>query len=117
VAVTVVPQALESTVRRDPALTCAFVRASLEGWYHAFAAPQQALDIVLRRMQEAGLSQNRAHQQWMLDRMRDLIWPADGSARLGRLQPADYRRVTTALRDSGMIPSVPAFGEFATICP
>jgi NitT/TauT family transport system substrate-binding protein len=53
--------AMESTVRRHPALTCAFVRASIEGWYEAFAAPQQALDIVLRRMQEAGLSPNRAH--------------------------------------------------------
>lgn len=109
--------ALESTVRRDPALTCAFVRASIEGWYDAFAAPQQALDIVLRRMAEAGLSQNRTHQQWMLDRMRDLIWPVDGSARLGLLKPDDYRRVATALRDSGMIPTVPAFRDFASMCP
>ncbi len=92
------------------------MRASIEGWYEAFAAPQQALDIVLRRMEEAGLSRNRAHQQWMLDRMRDLIWPADGSARLGRLQPDDYRRVSTALRDSGMIPTVPAFADFASGC-
>jgi len=109
--------ALESTVRRDPGLTCAFVRASIEGWYEAFAAPQQAIDIVLRRMREAGLSQDRAHQQWMLDRMRDLIWPVDGSARLGRLQPTDYRRVSTALRDSGMIAAVPALGDFAAACP
>jgi hypothetical protein len=33
------------------------------------------------------------------------------------LQPADYRRVTTALRDSGMIPTVPALEQFATVCP
>ena len=108
--------AMESTVRRDPALTCAFVRASIEGWYHAFAAPQQAIDIVLRRMAEAGLSQDRTHQQWMFDRMRDLIWPVDGSARLGLLKADDYRRVSTALRDSGMIPAIPAYREFAAAC-
>ena len=39
---------LEKTFKKDPALSCAFVKASIEGWLYAFSHPEEALDIVLR---------------------------------------------------------------------
>ncbi|OGR06537.1 MAG: ABC transporter substrate-binding protein [Deltaproteobacteria bacterium RIFOXYD12_FULL_50_9] len=103
---------LAKTYRRDPILVDAFVKASLAGWAYAFANPEETLDIVIRLMNEANLPANRAHQQWMLARMRDLIQPLNSSDSIGELKLSDYEAVGSALQINGVIKTVPGFEDF-----
>lgn len=107
---------LEDTYRKDPALSCAFVRASLEGWLYAFAHPEEALDIVLNYISRAKGPANRVHQRWMLARMKDLILPVDKASTLGNLQPSDYEGVGRELFASGLIRTIPAYNSFCVRC-
>jgi NitT/TauT family transport system substrate-binding protein len=103
---------LEDTYRADPARADAFAKASLEGWRYAFDHPEETLDIVIRHMMEAKIPANRAHQKWMLERMRDLILPQEKNGEMGRLKPADYAAVGATLRANGVIRSVPGLNAF-----
>ncbi len=108
---------LEETLRRDPELAHAFVKASLEGWLYAFSHPEEALDIVLQYEAEAKIPANRAHQRWMLARMKELIFPAKGeTAGLGVLREADYALVARELKKRRLIKSIPDFGDFSRGC-
>ncbi len=95
--------------RRQPAACRAFVRASLKGWRYAFAHPEEALDEVMR--QTGNAPTNRAHQRWMLARMRDLMEPAPGTA-FGCLRRADYDRVAGELQRAGTIKTIPDWSGF-----
>jgi len=103
---------LESSILKDPALTDAFVNASLDGWQYAFAHPDEALDIVLKYMREAKIPANRMHQKWMLDRMRDLIIPGNPQVLPGRLRGQDFATVASAMRKDGVIRSYPDYTTF-----
>ncbi len=102
---------LEKTWRKDPSLVEAFRRASLEGWSYAFDHPEEALDIIIRYMRAAKIPANRMHQKWMLERMRDLITPAD-RATAGRLSRDDYLATARILMGDGVIREIPGFGAF-----
>ena len=103
---------LEKTLRNNPSLAEAFAAASLEGWRYAFAHPDEALDIITKRMREAQLPSNRIHQKWMLNRMRDLIMPANSPATPGLLTEQDYRAVGSALQRGGLIRNYPDYATF-----
>jgi NitT/TauT family transport system substrate-binding protein len=103
---------LKTTYRQDPVLADAFARASLEGWLYAFDHPEEAVDIVLRSMREAKVPANRAHQKWMLERMRDLIMPEKNDEEMGQLSPSDYAAVTDVLRDMGHISTTTGYDDF-----
>lgn len=103
---------LESRLQADPALAEAFVAASLEGWHYAFANPEEALDIVIKYMQEARVPANRVHQRWMLARMADLMQP-QGQAGFGHLRPEDYQAAGTVLRQAGVVELIPPYARFA----
>jgi NitT/TauT family transport system substrate-binding protein len=103
---------LEATCRKNPGLAAACVEASLEGWRYAFEHPDEALDIVVRRMREANISANRAHQKWMLSRMRDLIAPVLEAKDGGRLKRADFDSVSAFLFQSGLIDAIPDYDRF-----
>lgn len=103
--------ALRARANQDPALTEAFVQASIEGWRYAFAHPDEALDIVVRYMKDAKLPANRVHQKWMLERMRDLTLP-DDSRRFGRLSPQDYGAMRDNLGRYDAIRDLPRFDAF-----
>jgi NitT/TauT family transport system substrate-binding protein len=104
---------LESTLKRDPELVSAFVKASIEGWFYAFKHPDEALDIVLKYMSTANIPVNRVHQKWMLERMRDLILPEDGELiPAGILTESDFTRVCNVLKENGIIGKAPAFDDF-----
>jgi NitT/TauT family transport system substrate-binding protein len=102
--------AMEKTLHNDPALAGAFVKASMAGWRYAFEHPEEALDIVIRRMREAKVPANRVHQKWMLNRMRDLIMP--GTAASGILKENDYEAVCSSLRQAGLIRGCPDYTDF-----
>jgi NitT/TauT family transport system substrate-binding protein len=104
---------LKSTLKRDPELVRAFVKASIEGWLYAFKHPDEALDIVLKYMSTANIPVNRVHQKWMLERMRDLILPEDGKLLpAGTLTESDFIRVCKVLNENGIIEKAPAFDDF-----
>ena len=108
--------AREETYRADPALACALVHASLEGWAYAFSHPDEALDIVLKRMSGARIPANRQHQKWMLARLKDLVAPGDGTSTPGELRAADYESVAGTLQAEGFIAAVPSYEAFAARC-
>jgi len=107
---------LEKTFNRDPALSCALVKATIEGWSYAFAHPDEALDIVLRVMVQAKIPANRMHQKWMLNGMKDLISPPDHRGRIGMLESSDYQRVAGELKQAGLIERIPDYRSFFVGC-
>jgi NitT/TauT family transport system substrate-binding protein len=107
---------LEETFKKDPSLSCAFVKASIEGWQYAFSHPEEALDIVLKYMLRAGVPANRVHQRWMLNRMKELILPSDQQISVGKLQPSDYGRVAQELKESNFIKMIPDYQSFFVEC-
>lgn len=107
--------ALEKTAGADPELCRAVVRASLRGWEYAFAHPEEAVDLVMQRMTEAHLPTNRAHQRFMLARMRDVVLGQAGDRvpPLGELTREDFDRVTDILYRQGFIRNRPGFEDFS----
>jgi len=105
---------LEKTLAADPALCRAVTAASLRGWEYAFAHPEEAVDLVLARRREAHLPTNRAHQRFMLARMRDVILgqESDHVPPLGVLARADFDRVAETLVRQGFLHARPTFGDF-----
>ncbi len=101
---------METTLQNDPALASAFVRASLDGWRYAFEHPEEALDIVIRRMRKAKIPANRVHQKWMLNRMRDLIMA--GTNTPGVLKEKDYEAVCSSMLKAGVIRGCPDYTAF-----
>jgi len=95
----------------DPELCANFVKATFEGWIAAFNDPEKALDIVIRYAHEAKMPVNRVHQQWMLDRYRDLYFP-DGKPINTSLSPEVYESIGNILLESKLIGELPPFREF-----
>jgi NitT/TauT family transport system substrate-binding protein len=107
---------LEKTFKKDPALACAFVKSSIEGWLYAFSHPEETLNIVLNFMLKAKVPTNRVHQKWMLERMKDIFLPQDSHNPYGILQQSDYERVAEVLMESGLIKEIPHFESFFINC-
>lgn len=103
---------LEEKYLRAPAVCKAFALATIEGWEYAFDHPEMALEIVMRKMAEAFVPANRAHQAWMLARMKDLIKPEGLKIPVGCLNERDYRTVSMMLKDYGLIPAITEFTDF-----
>ena len=103
---------LQKTLDKDPALAAAFVEASLQGWRYAFDHPDEALDIVIKYMREAHLPANRVHQEWMLERMQDLMRPLNPQGKLGDLREQDYETVARAMQEYGLIRHYPNYHDF-----
>ncbi len=97
---------------KDPQVCSKFVLASLKGWIYTFKHTDEALDIVMKYVEEANVGTNRAHQKWMLARMRDLIIGNEPEADLGKLDPEDYSRVGKVLHELNFIGRTPPFDEF-----
>lgn len=88
----------------------AFVAASLAGWQYAAANQEEALDIVMKYVQEANLPTNRAHMRWMLEKILPTIIPGEESAwEYGRLSPEDYRRAVEILKQYELITAAPSY--------
>ncbi len=101
---------LESTANAKPELCAALVQATAQGWMYAFNHPEEALEVVLRHMSEAKVPANRAHQQWMLKRMEDIIMADD--VPIGVLRQDDYEKVKSTLIQGDFVDRAPLFPEF-----
>ncbi|MBF0458006.1 MAG: ABC transporter substrate-binding protein [Nitrospirae bacterium] len=106
----------EEKFAADPELCCAFARASIEGWLYAFAHPDEAVDIVMKYMKKAHVPSNKAHQKWMLSKMRDLIIPDNDTAQIGILRQDDYERTAAELKAGGLTETIPEFVSFYKNC-
>ncbi len=110
---------LDKTLRADPQLCKAVVSASLRGWEYAFAHEDEVLDIVLEHMRTAKVPTSRAHQRFMLRRMRDVMLGGEGieghakTPPLGHLDRAAYDRVADALLEQGFVRTRPRFEDFS----
>lgn len=107
---------LESKFKKDPQTCCGFVQASLDGWRYAFEHPEEALDIVMKYVEEAKTATNRQHQKWMLEHMRELIDLPAAGGNLAQLKEGDYMAIAGELRANGLIDDIPAFSDFHGDC-
>ena len=63
-----------------------FIAATLKGWDYAAANKAAAIDIVLDRMRSAHIPANRVHQEWMLDRVLEMMMVSDNDAQIKGVQ-------------------------------
>lgn len=102
---------LEKTAREKPELCRKLVAATARGWMYAFNHTEEALEAVLRRMRQARVPANRAHQLWMLKRMEDIIIDED-AVTMGILHKEDYEQVKRTLLRHGFIKKAPSYETF-----
>lgn len=102
-------------VEENPEKICEFVKASLEGWDYAFANPEETLNFIMKKTEKGNWGTNKAHQRWMLARMKDLIYPPSGNVP-GTLREDDYMRVSAQLAASGAIDKAPSLEDFRVDC-
>ena len=89
-------------LQNNPEICRKFVSASIKGWLYCFENEEEALDIVMSYALGSYNKTNRAHQRWMLNRMKDLIIPSKDTI-IGKLDIDDHENVMKILQDSGMI--------------
>ena len=126
---------MEETYRNDPDLCRRFVKASIEGWRYAFDHPSEALDIVMKYVNERNIATDRCHQKWMLDHLRHAVFVLpremgsnDAGIRMamrpvprtslpaGILSREVYDGAVRQLLDLGMINRPPDYSEFYMDC-
>jgi NitT/TauT family transport system substrate-binding protein len=103
---------LSDKLKKDPELCADFVKATLEGWKYAFSHREEAIDIVMKRSKEARLPVNRIHQEWMIDRYKDLYLPEGKTDFNNSLSESDYLFVGKVLKEGKLINEVPPFKNF-----
>lgn len=79
-----------------------FYQASFKGWLYAKENPEEALQIVLKVMEEEHAPGNYAHQRWMLEKMLELIVPADEKS-YGELSKESFSHTYDILKSAGYI--------------
>jgi NitT/TauT family transport system substrate-binding protein len=108
---------LAETWRTQPEMCRRFVGATLAGWQYVLGHREEALAVVMKRADKARTGSNRSHQRWMLDRMCDLVQPAEPGVALGELSPQAYDGVVRELKNSGQLQATPTFAEFHAPIP
>jgi NitT/TauT family transport system substrate-binding protein len=103
---------LEETYRADPDLCKRLVQASLRGWLYAFEHEAETVDLVMRYAESAHTGTNKAHQRWMLRRMKDLILPDGDKSGLGKLKEADYNTVGETMKSLNLVEDIPPYDDF-----
>jgi NitT/TauT family transport system substrate-binding protein len=101
----------ERLLQKDTQLCVDFVNATLKGWQYAFSHPDDALDVIMQRIHEVNLPTNRTHQEWMLMRMKDLIFPSGTLGDFEQLRPEGYSVVAEQLKANHLIRSIPRFED------
>ncbi|MCR4860065.1 MAG: ABC transporter substrate-binding protein [Bacteroidales bacterium] len=89
--------------RKDPDRAERFVRASRKGWEWTAAHPEEALDIVMRYVQEGHVATNRVLQKLMLDEILRLQVDAESQQREFRLRPDMVRLASEMMLQAELI--------------
>ena len=103
---------LEDTLKSDPELCRSFIKASQEGWRHAFVNPDEAVLIVLKHLRKAYIPASWTHQKWVLKHMRELIFKETESDSLWKLSKEGFIRTADEMKRIGFIEYVPDYKEF-----
>lgn len=101
----------EKFLKENPEVCKEFVAATLEGWKYSFDHPDEAIKIILKHIHMTNLPVNQAHQRWMLERMKDLIFPSGIMDSFENLSSENYFLVANKLKEGGLISRIPAYGE------
>ena len=89
--------------RRDPSRAERFARASRRGWEWAAEHPDEALDIVMRYVEEGNVATNRVMQKLMLAEVLRLQLDSGTAQREFRLRPDMVEQASRLLQGSGLI--------------
>lgn len=104
---------LESTLSKSPKVCRAFTEGSMEGWEYAREHPSEALDVVMALAWQAHMPTNRAHMQWMLEKILASVFPSPKDTwKFGQLSPPDYTRTVEAMRSLQQLKKGVPFEQF-----
>lgn len=90
---------MEATYQEKKEALSKFVKATFEGWDYAATHKDYALELVVEEMNRAHISNNMAHQEWMLDRVLELIEPGNKNVVRGHLMEQDFSRAKNLLKE------------------
>jgi NitT/TauT family transport system substrate-binding protein len=74
-----------------------FLLATLKGWEYAAINREYAIEVVIKRMQQAHVPANRVHQKWMLNKVLGMIIPNNKGVERGELLESDFRKAADIL--------------------
>lgn len=89
---------LEETYNSKKESLKKFVLATLKGWEYASNNREYTIELVVQKMKQAHLSNNRPHQRWMLDRVLEVIVPGYKEVQKGELSQYDFVRALDLIR-------------------
>jgi NitT/TauT family transport system substrate-binding protein len=79
-----------------------FTIATLKGWKYSAENREYAVDLVVNEMNKAHLPNNRVHQNWMLDKVLEMIEPKAKTVKKGYLLEQDYNKALTVIQKEGI---------------
>ena len=82
-----------------------------EGWKYAFAHPEEAVEIITKYIKKENLPYNKAHQQWMLASIKDLIFPSKIMDNFEILPVDNYMLVARQLFENKLISKIPQYKD------
>ena len=103
---------LKSTYENKKPELKKFFQATLKGWEYAAGNKEYALEVVLKRMQLAHLPANKVHQEWMLNKVLELINPGNKGVERGELLESDFLKAADILSKRDGIKSKYLFTDF-----
>ena len=89
---------LENTYNQKKESLKKFVQATLKGWAFAAQNKDYTIELVVREMNKAHLPNNKAHQQWMLNKVLELIEPGNKQVQKGQLTKEDFENALNILK-------------------
>lgn len=103
---------LEDKVMKDPDGCIQFVKASMESWEYALNHPEESVQVILKEQRKKKMPANRSHQQWMIERYRDLYLP-EGKKELNTLLPdSAYMYAAELLYNNKLIGKIIPYTSF-----
>lgn len=103
---------LKSTLENKKPELKKFLQATLKGWAYAANNKEYAIDIVLKRMQQAHVPANKVHQEWMLNKVLELIRPGSKGVKTGELKETDFLEAVNILYSRNKIKPKYTFTDF-----
>jgi NitT/TauT family transport system substrate-binding protein len=89
-----------------------FVEATIFGWEYAFRNTEETLDVVQKYMQRYNIPSNRSHQEWMLNRMKDLFTYDSTDEVTVILDHVKFEECIDLLLRNNFIDKYPAYDSF-----
>jgi len=90
----------------------AFVEATLRGWQFASENRDYTVNLVVEKMLKANIPTNKAHQQWMLDKVIETQQLNEKNLQAGKLLRSDFDKTLNILRLMEKNNDTIYFGDF-----